>query len=546
MSERSPLLQANHKPSHTIVDADESHVSFLRGSVIAASIFVLLFLCTCNISALTTIQSPIAIDLDATTETSWFVSAFLIGISSITPIAGKLSQIFSARVYLLWSTVLSAVGLLVTAFASSLAIFLTGRAIQGVGIAAIAPVAFILVNEHASKKRRGLLFGLINCSYTSGVACGAIIGGVLEPVTGWRACFWLQVPFVLFAAVTAFFSIPKPSALSPDSNIVELSVSQKLARIDYFGIITLVSAIVLLLYSLSGPRLQMTPVILSLATMVLFVLVEAKWADDPLVPVAVLKSRGSLLTGLATVGAMTARWAILFYVPIYAIAVREWPQARAGILLIPTNVGFGLGGVVVGLLHIRRAGSYYVPSLVCFVIYSALHFTVGVLSVPHSSMTFYVVVLFFNGFAKGAALNYTLAHLLHVTEAKHHAIVIAINTMFRNLSGAFGSSVSGGIFLRALQKSLTEGFIDADRKPDEELIRQLLGRPMLVQKLQGIEKQIAISGYTYSLQRLYYFGAILVLFMLVLQASVGWTSPSGDDDQKVKSDDSESNEEVIV
>jgi hypothetical protein len=29
------------------------------------------------------------------------------------------------------------------------------------------------------------------------------------------------------------------------------------------------------------------------------------------------------------------------------------------LILVPTNAGFGLGGLLVGLIHIRKSGSYY-------------------------------------------------------------------------------------------------------------------------------------------------------------------------------------------
>jgi hypothetical protein len=49
--------------------------------------------------------------------------------------------------------------------------------------------------------------------------------------------------------------------------------------------------------------------------------------------------------------------------------VRGLSPAVAGSVLTPTNAGFGLSGLVVGALHIRRAGSFWFPSvasLTCF------------------------------------------------------------------------------------------------------------------------------------------------------------------------------------
>ena len=73
----------------------------------------------------------------------------------------------------------------------------------------------------------------------------------------------------------------------------------------------------------------------------------------------VLKSRGALLSCLAQLGIMAARWMVLFYSPAYALAVRGWSPASAGSVLIPTNLGFAIGGILAGGLHIKRAGSFW-------------------------------------------------------------------------------------------------------------------------------------------------------------------------------------------
>ena len=91
----------------------------------------------------------------------------------------------------------------------------------------------------------------------------------------------------------------------------------------------------------------------------IFVLNEVYLASEPIIPVTVLKSRGVLLSCLAQVGLMMARWSVLFYTPVYAIAVRQWAPAKAGSILIPTNLGFAVGGLLAGFFHIRRAGSFY-------------------------------------------------------------------------------------------------------------------------------------------------------------------------------------------
>lgn len=529
-SERTPLISS---PSNVGIDGEqrplsstknEIELSKLRGILICLSIWVLIFGITGNVSLITTIQSPIAIDLDAFTEVSWFSSAYLIAITSITPIAGRLSTIFTARVYLLVSIIIHACGLLITSQARSLSAFLVGRAVGGIGSAAVTPVAFILVTELTTQRRRGLFFGCINTGYTTGIACGAIIAGALEPLIGWRAVFWAQIPFTLTAAVVAFFAIPqRHEAVKAASR--RGTLFEKLSQIDYFGVITLIASVVLLLYSLSSPKIQVLPIILSLGSLMLFIFAEATWAVHPIVPISVLKSRGNMLTSFATLGIMTARWSILFYAPTYVLTLRGWPQEKAGLTLIPTNLGFGLGGLLAGWLHIRRSGSFYISVLVCFALFVLSMITVSWVSTPTSNMWLYIWFIFVNGFIAGCLLNYSLAHVLHLTVPSTHVIVIPLNAMFRSLSGSFGAAISGGFFLRTLQHALKVEFKQRRISGKGPLIRQLIGTPRLVQSLEGIDKEVALLGYETAFRRMFMAGACLTIIVLLVQAGTGWTAP---------------------
>ncbi len=105
--------------------------------------------------------------------------------SSISPLAGRLSQIFSPRSCIFVAAICFALGALVTSQAHSIAIFLVGRAISGIGGAGIMTLSLILVLELSSKKRRGLFVGLVNTGYTIGVALGAVVAGAVFPVFGW-------------------------------------------------------------------------------------------------------------------------------------------------------------------------------------------------------------------------------------------------------------------------------------------------------------------------------------------------------------------------
>jgi hypothetical protein len=262
--------------------------------------------------------------------------------------------------------------------------------------------------------------------------------------------------------------------------------------------------------------------ILSVLIFPFFVINEARYAADPIIPMTVLRSRGTLLTCLATVGFMMARWSILFYTPVYALAIRGWSPAVAGSILIPTNAGFASGGLLAGLLHIRRAGSFYIPSLVTMGLFPITLLLLGLFSVPTTPPAAYIVLVFLNGFLTGAALNYTLVHALHLTLPSVHPIVLSLVATFRGFAGSFGSAIGGGLFTRILGKALADRFADAGLKHREGLVRRLIGSPALVRGLDGVEQEAAIGAYVTAIRALFFAAMGLAFCMIFVQAGTGW------------------------
>ncbi|KAI0386705.1 MFS general substrate transporter [Hypomontagnella monticulosa] len=512
------------------LDTPNQKVSRGRAVAIILSVYLLIFLQASNMSGITMAQSTIAADLDAYEEAMWFTTAFLVAMSSSTPLAGKLASIFSPRAIVLAASTLFATGCLITSQAHSFPVFIVGRLVTGLGGGGSTVLAIVLILELTTKRKRGLFVGLMNAGFTTGVSLGAVIFGGLISVTGWRALFWIQVIPALIAGLGIYFSIPSTFTSSQLSK--EGSLFAKLKRIDYPGAFFLTATVVLFLFGLSG-TIQVIPLVVSLATLIIFVLIEYYVAADPIIPIAVIQNRGALLSCLAQLGFMAARWTVLFYAPITALAVFGFPPAASGSILIPTNLGFGSGGLLVGWLHVRRIGSFWLSCLVSFVLFAASLFVLSLVSTPDVSIVIYVAVVFLNGLFTGAGLNYTLAHLLHLTSTDTHYVATSLLGTFRGFAGSFGSAIGGGIFARTLRDSLEKGFraIDGPDGPGKErgeLIRKLIGSPALVYNggLGDEERAIAVQGYVDALKVLFQAAVVLSVIVLVIQAGTGWKGPT--------------------
>lgn len=503
---------------------EEQPISRVRGGFIIASIGLLIFLQATNISILTTTQSAIAADLDAFDKVTWLTSSYLIAMSSLAPLMGRLSQVFSPRLCMFFSTLVIAAGTLIVATSKTFEMFIVGRVISGAGAGGIFIVASIITIQMTSPERRGLFIGLVNTGMTAGVSLGAVIAGALEPKIGWKPLFGVQSPLCLLAGLGLLLAIPL-NYTTKGNAYEQYTLKQKLARIDYSGALLLIATIILFLLGLSGPKILLRPLILSALALPLFVLNEVYVAKDPVIPVTVMKSRGTLLTCLATVGSMMARWAVLFYTPVFALAVRGWSPAAAGSILIPTNAGFATGGILAGVFHIKREGSFYMHSIITMALWPFTMAAIALISTPSSDMALFMVLVFLNGFITGAALNYTLVHLLHLTLPEVHPIIISLLATFRGFAGSFGSAIGGGLFGRVLYRSLVDGFADAGLKHRGELIRRLLGSPALVGKLEGTEQTVAMDAYQDAIKALFFAATGLAIAVTLVQACTGWKSP---------------------
>jgi hypothetical protein len=222
---------------------------------------------------------------------------------------------------------------------------------------------------------------------------------------------------------------------------------------------------------------------------------------------------------------MMARWSVLFFTPVYAMAVRQWSPASAGLILVPTNAGFGLGGLLVGWIHIRKTSSYYISTLMVFLLFALSNFILAILSTPSSPTVAYVVSTFFNGLFIGASMNYALSHMLHLTDPNVHYIVTSLLGMFRGSAGSFGSAIGGGFFQRELKKALEKGFGKHGLSGKDDLVRKLLGSPALVRILSGVEKEVAIQSYEHAVKILILGGCVLAVVATMLQACTGWRAP---------------------
>ena len=129
----------------------------------------------------------------------WVLVAYLLGITCLTVVAGRLGDRFGRRRLLLWGMVLFALASLLCALAPTIGWLIAARVLQGAGAACMLSLALAMVGQLVPPERRGWSMGLLGTLSACGTALGPSFGGLLIDGFGWQAPFLLLVPLSLLA-----------------------------------------------------------------------------------------------------------------------------------------------------------------------------------------------------------------------------------------------------------------------------------------------------------------------------------------------------------
>src|SRR2546428_4326181 len=128
---------------------------------------------------------------------SWILSSYLIAGAVMTPIAGKLSDVYGKKKILLIVMMIYSAGILAGGFANSLPFLLAARIAQGVGIS-MFPIAFGIVRDIFPIQKLGMAQGIFTSTFFGGSVIGLIAGAKIISDYGWHATFFSLFPSAIF------------------------------------------------------------------------------------------------------------------------------------------------------------------------------------------------------------------------------------------------------------------------------------------------------------------------------------------------------------
>ena len=131
---------------------------------------------------------------------SWLLTAYLISGAVMTPIAGKLSDIYGRKKMLLIIMAIYAGGVIPGGFAINIYTLIIARVIQGFGMA-MFPIAFSMVRDQFPREKVSIAQGIITSMFATGAVIGLSIGGIIIQHFGWRMTFFTLIPISIILLI---------------------------------------------------------------------------------------------------------------------------------------------------------------------------------------------------------------------------------------------------------------------------------------------------------------------------------------------------------
>jgi EmrB/QacA subfamily drug resistance transporter len=399
--------------------------------IIMLGLMLGLFLSALDQTILGTVLPRISADLGGGDTISWVISGYLLANTAVTPVYGKLSDIFGRKLMLQTAILLFSLGSLLSALASDMLQLILFRVLQGVGGGGLMSMAFAVVADIVPPRQRGRYQGYFSTVWGLSSILGPALGGLFADYLDWRWVFWINLPIGIAAWLAA------------QRTLKRLVVARRRPRIDYLGAILIVAAASCLLLAMTlvgqqGSWRSPDVAISAVASLVLFILTiiqECRAAEPMLpprlfrIPTFVMSNSVNLLSFMGLIAAGT-------FMPIFFQMVYGMSAARSGIIVIPFLLVWTLSSLAVGQIVARtgRYKRYPIIGLAAATI-GGLLMSFVTRDTPVAVTILYSLLL---AAGSGSVGTVTFLSVQNAVPMADLGVATASLTFTRNLGGAFG------------------------------------------------------------------------------------------------------------
>ena len=367
--------------------------------------------------------------------TTWLVTGFLLSSSVLTPLLGKLGDMYGKKRLMVVCLAVFGLGSLAAALGDSLEWLVACRVLQGAG-AAVFPLAFGIIRDEFPEERVGVAIGVMSSVFGMGGGLGLVGSGFIVENLSWQWLFVIGGAPVLGAAVLIWLCVPE-------------SPVRRGGRPDFLGAGVLSVALVALLLAVTKGESwgwESLPIfglwVVSVTAFYVWLRIE-RVVPEPLVDLATFSRPGMAWTNAATVLVGFSLTAFFVLAPAF-VQVDSYgfgaSVTQAGLYFLPSAIAMIVCGPAAGWL-----GTRYGHAVALRIGLAASAVAFGLLAFAHSSSGLALVWMGLLGVGIAFALAAIGTLVIENSAASETGVASGVNMIMRTVGAAVGAQVAAAV-----------------------------------------------------------------------------------------------------
>ena len=457
---------------------DRSATGGVNPWLVAIAVMLATFMEVLDTSIAAVALPYIAGSLSATNdEATWVLTSYLVANAIVLPASSWFSLRFGRKRFLIACIVIFTASSFACGAATSLALILIARAVQGAGGGALQPLSQSILLESFPPEKRGSAMALFALGVVVAPVLGPTLGGWLTDSYSWRWAFYINIPVGIFAVFMISRYVKDPEYIR----------DAKPGKFDGIGLGLLavwLGALQIILDKgqeddwFGATWIRWAFAILIVA-FVLFLVREFRH-KQPLVDLRVFRHRNFAL-GCVLIGLFGAAiYGLVTLLPLFYQELMGYTALAAGWAVSPRGIGAIVAMPIIGYMTSKIDNRWLI--MFGFTLFGISAIWFGEVNLSIGQWTFLWAILI-SGFGSGCVFVPLSTTAMAFLKNEEIGNASGLYNLLRNIGGSIGISVVNTIVSRHEQLHRNE--LAASLNP---------GRVTVQQTVHGLQSYLSSQG----------------------------------------------------